>query len=116
MEKHKIWRFVFAMFADAVIIPIVPGCNILTTPGSTLHNFARKVDFFSSIRGTAWDDFFVAGGYGQLLHFNGKTWRSYQGMLGLQQGGIASIAVKGNLMIGLEYLGSKAVAFVGKRI
>ena len=73
------------------------------------------VDFFSSIRGNAWNDFFVAGGYGQLLHFNGKTWRSYQNVLGLQQGGIASIAVKGNLMIGVGYLGSKAVAFVGKR-
>ncbi len=73
------------------------------------------VDFFSRIRGNAWNDFFVAGGYGQLLHFNGKTWRSYQNVLGLQQGGIASIAVKGNLMIGVGYLGSKAVAFVGKR-
>ena len=73
------------------------------------------VDFFSCIRGNAWNDFFVAGGYGQLLHFNGKNWRSYQDVLGLQQGGIASIAVKGNLMIGVGYLGSKAVAFVGKR-
>ena len=73
------------------------------------------VDFFSRIRGNAWNDFFVAGGYGQLLHFNWKTWRSYQNVLGLQQGGIASIAVKGNLMIGVGYLGSKAVAFVGKR-
>ena len=73
------------------------------------------VDFFSCIRGNAWNDFFVAGGYGQLLHFNGKSWRSYQDVLGLQQGGIASIAVKGNLMIGVGYLGSKAVAFVGKR-
>lgn len=73
------------------------------------------VDFFSSIRGNAWNDFFVAGGYGQLLHFNGKTWRSYQDVLGLQQGGIARIAVKGNLMIGVGYLGSKAVAFVGRR-
>ena len=73
------------------------------------------VDFFSCIRGNAWNDFFVAGGYGQLLHFNGKSWRSYQNVLGLQQGGIASIAVKGNLMIGVGYLGSKAVAFVGKR-
>ena len=73
------------------------------------------VDFFSCIRGNAWNDFFVAGGYGQLLHFNGKTWRSYQDVLGLQQGGIASVAVKGNLMIGVGYLGSKAVAFVGRR-
>ena len=73
------------------------------------------VDFFSCIRGNAWNDFFVAGGYGQLLHFNGKSWRSYQDVLGLQQGGIASIAVKGNLMIGVGYLDSKAVAFVGKR-
>ena len=73
------------------------------------------VDFFSCIRGNAWNDFFVAGGYGQLLHFNGKSWRSYQDVLGLQQGGIAGIAVKGNLMIGVGYLGSKAVAFVGKR-
>ncbi|OYV84951.1 MAG: hypothetical protein B7Z63_06175, partial [Ignavibacteriae bacterium 37-53-5] len=92
MEKHKLSRFVFTLFAVTVTIPIVPGCNILTTPGSTLHNFARTVDSFSSIRGNAWMDIFVAGGYGQLLHFNGKSWRSYQDVLGLKQGGIASIA------------------------
>ncbi len=73
------------------------------------------VDFFSSICGNAWNDFFVAGGYGQLLHFNGKSWQSYQNVLGLQSGGISSIAVKGNLMIGVGYLGSKAIAFVGRR-
>ncbi|OYV84562.1 MAG: hypothetical protein B7Z63_06720, partial [Ignavibacteriae bacterium 37-53-5] len=55
---------------------------------STWHeDSVDTVDFFSSIRGNAWNDFFVAGGYGQLLHFNGKTWRSYQNILGLQQGG-----------------------------
>ena len=73
------------------------------------------VDFFSCIRGNAWNDFFVAGGYGQLLHFNGKSWQSYQDVLGLQNGAIARIAVKGNLMIAVGQLGSKAVAIVGKR-
>ncbi len=73
------------------------------------------VDFFSCVRGNAWNDFFVAGGNGQLLHFNGKSWQSYQTLLGLQSGGISRIAVNGNLMIGVGYLGSKAVAFVGRR-
>ncbi len=73
------------------------------------------VDFFSCIRGNAWNDFFVAGSNGQLLHFNGKSWQSYQNLLGLQSGGISRIAVNGNLMIGVGYLGSKAVAFVGRR-
>lgn len=73
------------------------------------------VDFFSCIRGNSWNDFFVAGGYGQLLHFNGKSWRSYESILGLQNGSIARIAVKGNLMIGVGSLGSKAVAFIGRR-
>ncbi len=45
------------------------------------------VDFFSCVRGNAWNDFFVAGGNGQLLHFNGKSWQSYQTLLGLQSGG-----------------------------
>ena len=73
------------------------------------------VDFFSCVRGNAWNDFFVAGGYGQLLHYNGKSWQSYRNVLGMQSGGITSIAVNGNLMIGVGGLGSKAVAFVGRR-
>ena len=73
------------------------------------------VDFFSCIQGNAWNDFFIAGSNGQLLHFNGKSWQSYQNLLGLQSGGISRIAVNGNLMIGVGYLGSKAVAFVGRR-
>ena len=39
----------------------------------------------------------------------------YQSILGLQNGSIARIAVKGNLMIGVGSLGSKAVAFIGRR-
>jgi hypothetical protein len=73
------------------------------------------VDFFSCIRGNAWNDFFVAGGYGQLLHFNGKSWQSYQNVLGMEKGAIARIAVKGNLMIAVGQLGSNAVAIVGRR-
>jgi hypothetical protein len=73
------------------------------------------VDFFSCIRGNAWNDFFAAGGYGQLLHFNGKSWQSYQNVIGMQSGAIARIAVKGNLMIAVGQLGSKAVAIVGRR-
>ncbi len=73
------------------------------------------VDFFSCIRGNDWNDLFVAGGYGQLLHFNGKSWQSYQNVLGMQSGAIARIAVKGNLMIAVGDLGSKAVAIVGRR-
>lgn len=73
------------------------------------------VDFFSCIRGNAWNDVFVAGGYGQLLHFNGKSWQSYQNVLGLQTGSIGRIAVKGNMMILVGMLGSRAVAVIGRR-
>jgi hypothetical protein len=73
------------------------------------------VDFFSCIRGNAWNDFFVAGGYGQLLHFNGNSWQSYQSVLGLQSGSIGRIAVKGNMMMLVGMLGSKAIAVIGRR-
>jgi hypothetical protein len=72
-------------------------------------------NFFNCIRGNAWNDFFVAGGYGQLLHFNGKSWRSYRNVLALQSGRMGNIAVKGNLMMGVGSLGSKAVVFIGRR-
>jgi hypothetical protein len=76
---------------------------------------ANTVDFFSCIRGNAWNDIFVSGGFGQLLHYNGKSWQSYQDAIGLQGGSIGNIAVKGNLMMGVGSLGSNAVVIIGTR-
>lgn len=71
-------------------------------------------DYMFSIRANAWNDIFVAGSF--LMHYNGKTWQSYQNETTLRQsGGYASVAIKNNLVVAVGSDGAKAVAVIGRR-
>lgn len=52
----------------------------------------------NAVRGTFLNDIFVAGAYGELLHFNGTTWRSFHSQAGLSYGQYYSVAVKGRVI------------------
>jgi hypothetical protein len=79
-----------------------------------MHQNVTRI-YTNSIRGNASNDLFVAGHFGELLHFNGMTWMSYRSTTGLLDGLYERIAVKGNLVIAVGVEGSKAVIAVGKR-
>jgi hypothetical protein len=51
-----------------------------------------------AIRGNAPNDIFIAGGYGDVLHFNGSTWKSFQTQTAVD-GNYRAVAVQGDLVI-----------------
>jgi hypothetical protein len=65
-----------------------------------------------SVRGNASNDVFAVGTFGLIAHFNGVSWKMYDGVSGATFG---SVSIKGNLMIAVGELNGVAVALVGKR-
>jgi hypothetical protein len=50
-------------------------------------------------RGTAANDVYAVGHFGEVLHRSGKTWRSYQSEVGIPGGIYRRVAAKGPLVI-----------------
>jgi hypothetical protein len=69
----------------------------------------------NAIRGTAANDIFLVGSYGDVVHFNGSTWKSFQGQTGMAVGNYWSVALKGNLSIAVGGNGDRAVVAIGRR-
>ena len=67
------------------------------------------------IRGNELNDIFGAGGGGEVLHFNGKTTKSYYNIAKLVNGNYYSIAVKNNLVIAVGEDNPTAVILIGNR-
>ena len=78
---------------------------------------AGTVTSYSSggIRGRNINDVFVAGSFGDLLHFNGVTWCNYHNQVFFQNGALGCISIKGNIVLIGGYNGSQAVAIIGSR-
>lgn len=81
----------------------------------------------NTVRGNALNDVFFAGAFGELLHFNGASWRSYRTATQMANATFWSLAVRGDIVIAVGddgnravvavgYEGARAVAVVGKRI
>jgi hypothetical protein len=73
----------------------------------------------TAIRGNALNDVFVVGAFGEVLHFNGVSWKSYIAVTGLANGSYTAVAVRGNLVIAVGGdaggAGTLAVVLVGRR-
>jgi hypothetical protein len=67
------------------------------------------------IRGTGINDVFICGAYGELIHFNGSSWRSYQSQISLTNGKYQSVAATDRLVIAVGYNSPLAVIATGKR-
>ncbi|MBI3004053.1 MAG: glucosyl transferase [Ignavibacteriales bacterium] len=77
------------------------GANIITT-------------FYSyAIRGNRANDLFIAGAFGDLLHYNG-SWYQYS-QLRLDQGSWYRVEIKGNVVVAVGFTGSKAIVARGVR-
>lgn len=66
------------------------------------------------VRGNGPNDIMVCGEDGLLMHFNGSTWRIYP-EVSLSFGRFYSVAIKGNLVVAVGWLGNRAVSVVGHR-
>jgi hypothetical protein len=69
----------------------------------------------TGIRGNGLNDVFIAGAFGEFLHFNGITWKSYINELGWFSGSYGGVAVKDNMVITVGYESAKAKILIGKK-
>ena len=68
--------------------------------------------YTTSIAGNALNNIIIGGAFWNLLHFNGSTWRSY---FPFTSGALGSVAITGNLVIAVGYVGNRGVAIRGIR-
>jgi hypothetical protein len=78
-----------------------------------LFNITRKVT--TKIRGNGLNDVFVVGSFGDCLHWNGGSWKSYIDQTGLSDGSFGSVAIKGNLVIAVGGNNNQGVITMGRR-
>jgi hypothetical protein len=71
--------------------------------------------FENRIRANDINDVFVAGAFGELLHFNGVRWKSYLNETGLFSGAYLSADIKNNIQVAVGYEAAQAKIIVGNR-
>jgi hypothetical protein len=86
-----------------------PTLSDATWHSQTLSSFAIE-----AVRGNGSNDVFMCGDYGEFLHFNGVSWKSYQAQTAIA-GLYAGLAVHGNMVIAVGEANGRAVITTGKR-
>ena len=71
--------------------------------------------YLYTIRGQGRNDIVSAGGFGEFLHFNGVSWRSYRNQLALSSGSYRSVSIRDNLCIAVGYNSPRAAVVIGRR-
>ena len=66
-------------------------------------------------RGNGPNDIFIVGDYGEILHYNGASWKSFHAETMLTNGRYRRVAVEGNLVIAVGDEGNQAAVAVGRR-
>jgi hypothetical protein len=69
----------------------------------------------TKIRGNGLNNIFIVGAYGECLHWNGASWKSYREITGLSTGSYTSVGMNGNSMIAVGADGRYAIIIIGKR-
>jgi hypothetical protein len=69
----------------------------------------------TKIRGNGLNDVFAVGSFGDCLHWNGESWKSYIAQTGLSYGSFTSVAIKGNLVIAVGGNNNQGVITIGRR-
>jgi len=72
-------------------------------------------DATTRVRGKNINDVFIVGAFGEFLHWNGVSWRSYIGQTGLADGSYTSVAIEGNLVVAVGANDAQAVITMGRR-
>ncbi|HEX2960154.1 MAG TPA: hypothetical protein VHO43_00085, partial [Ignavibacteriales bacterium] len=73
-------------------------------------------NFTFTIAGNGSNDFAVAGGYGDICHFNGRTWKSYLGReVEAFYGNLYGMDMKGNTICAVGGTGREPIILLGQR-
>jgi len=76
----------------------------------------KMTNYYSEkIRGTGSNDIFIVGHQGEIVHYNGNSWRNYISQTGLGYGFYLSVAFKDDLVVAVGQNYNQAVITVGKR-
>ncbi len=68
------------------------------------------------VRGTGVNNVFVAGSFGEIVHFNGVNWHRYFGGVSLPGGALGPMAVTDRLVMVVGHIGaSRGIVFIGRR-
>lgn len=70
--------------------------------------------YIDRIRGNDINDMIAVGAYGEILHFNGRSWKSYMASTYVD-GGFKSVSIKDNLAVAVGTKARQALIIVGKR-
>ncbi len=68
--------------------------------------------FTDAIRGNDINDIIIVGAYGEVIHFNGYTWKSYLDET-FMNGNLNRVAMKGDLVCAVGRKGDKAYILIG---
>ncbi|HCY77014.1 MAG TPA: glucosyl transferase [Ignavibacteriales bacterium] len=71
--------------------------------------------FENRVRANEINDVIIVGAYGESLHFNGLTWKSFINETFLSNGTFLSVDIKNNLIVAVGYQSALAVLTVGHR-
>lgn len=71
--------------------------------------------YIYSIDGQETNDIVCSGAYGELLHYNGSTWKSYIEETGITAGALLRVKIKDDIIVSVGYDNPKAVIIIGKR-
>jgi hypothetical protein len=70
--------------------------------------------YLYAIKGKDTNDLFACGAFGEIIHFNGNTWKSFIQETSIN-GSLNNIDFKKNLIVAVGYASPKAVITIGKR-
>ena len=70
--------------------------------------------YLYAVRGQSINDLFVCGAFGEIIHYNGSSWKSYIRATGIY-GTLNNIDFKRNLVVAVGYANPKAIIIIGKR-
>ena len=80
---------------------------------NNLYSITRY--YVTRIRGTALNDVWAVGAYGEVLHWNGLRWHSFRSATGLGNGAYTALAVDRNTVIAVGGNAGYAVTLRGRR-
>jgi hypothetical protein len=86
-----------------------PTLNVSSWSSKSLSSYT-----IDAVEGNEINDVFMCGAYGELLHFNGVSWKSYYTQTNIN-GAYLSMAVKGNTVIAVGEKSPQTVMLIGKR-
>ena len=79
-------------------------------------NLAITTYFMNGIDGNGLNDIIVCGAFGEILHYNGISWKSLKNEeTTIESGFYFDVKTKENIVVAVGFDGSRAVTLVGKR-